>query len=316
VKALKVFFFGLLIFGFCFTLGLWWPAESVVDHWPEIPEDPELYFSVQDENQAVLDPSMKKQVLRAESPKNTVVVYLHGWSASPMEIYPVPQDLPKKLNLSVVLQRLSGHGLGTKGFRNITAQKLWNDTLEAIAVAEKLGNQIILVGCSTGASLAIDFAARFPNRVHGLILISPNFKLKVPGGDLLSGPLGKVWARLVVGEYREWQAKTENIRRYWTRKYASDNISAMMETIKRLNSQDLNKISIPVLTFMTKKDEVIDVDFATQKIQSFGSKRNEIVWLETEAHVPFGTWQSPQTTVEAEAKIHEFLRRYDMANSY
>ncbi len=137
-----------------------------------------MFFQDAESSFTFADNSLRKQIVRAKQfdLSNSVVIYLHGWSASPMETYPIPHQIAEKLNIPVVLQRLSGHGLGTDGFKDINAQKLWNDTLEAVQVARKLGRNIFIMGCSTGATLAMDFALKFTDQIAGLIIVSPNFK--------------------------------------------------------------------------------------------------------------------------------------------
>ncbi|MFR6382415.1 MAG: alpha/beta hydrolase [Odoribacter splanchnicus] len=57
-------------------------------------------------------------------------------------------------------------------------------------IAHKLGKKVIIMGTSTGCTLALMLAADFPVLVDALILYSPNIKIKNPMAPLLSGPWG------------------------------------------------------------------------------------------------------------------------------
>ena len=73
------------------------------------------------------------------------------------------------------------HGLqGTEAMLGMTPANLYNSAKEALVIAHKLGKKVIIMGTSTGCTLALMLAADFPRLVDALILYSPNIKIKNP----------------------------------------------------------------------------------------------------------------------------------------
>ena len=82
-----------------------------------------------------------------------VIVYLHGFSAGPMESRPVHMNLAKKFGANLYLARLSQHGLeGTESFLDLTPNGLMESAKEALEVGQILGEKVILMSCSTGGT--------------------------------------------------------------------------------------------------------------------------------------------------------------------
>src|SRR5687767_13606952 len=102
------------------------------------------------------------------------MVYLHGFTASQAEGEPVHRDIARKFNCNLYLSRLAEHGIDTvDAMVNLTVDKYWESAKEALAIGKQLGDTVILIGCSTGGSLALKLAAEYPE-IHALILLSPN----------------------------------------------------------------------------------------------------------------------------------------------
>ena len=71
-----------------------------------------------------------------------------------------------------------------------------------------LEKKVILMSCSTGGTLSIYLAAKFPDQVHAQILYSPNIAIADPTAKMLTGPWGEAMLSSIVGEYR---VITENV---------------------------------------------------------------------------------------------------------
>src|SRR4030095_12782087 len=84
------------------------------------------------------------------------IVYLHGFSASREEGAPIHRDIAKEFGCNLYLSRLAEHGLDTVDpLRKLTVDKYWESAKEALAIGKELGNKVILIGTSTGATNAI-----------------------------------------------------------------------------------------------------------------------------------------------------------------
>lgn len=154
-------------------------------------------------------------------PKKTeyAFVYLHGWSAGHEEGAPLHEQLGKRYGANVYLPRLAGHGLNEdEAMLNLTATELFNSAKEALAVAKQLGEKVIVMGTSTGGTLALYLAYQHPE-IEGLLLYSPNIELFDETAKLLSGPWGIQIAKAVTGsDYHQFEADSIK-QKYWTTKY-------------------------------------------------------------------------------------------------
>lgn len=141
------------------------------------------------------------------------LVSLHGFSATRKEISPIPEKIAEALQSNLFMTRLTGHGLGSEAMGLVKAEDLLRDAEEAMAVANRMGDKTVLIGVSTGALLALEMAFKYPERVAGLILISPNFRPSRADSVFLKGPLGKWIAKAYVKEHH-WKASSAEEERY------------------------------------------------------------------------------------------------------
>ena len=154
------------------------------------------------------------------------IVYLHGFSASQEEGEPVHRNIAKKFGCNLYLSRLADHGLDTSEvFLNFTVDKYWESAKNALAIGEALGKKVILMATSTGASLALQLAAMYPQRVHALILMSPNISIVDPNAWLLNNPWGLQIARFVLGSnYVDGEDQRPIYRNYWYYHYRIEGV--------------------------------------------------------------------------------------------
>ena len=113
-----------------------------------------------------------------------VIVYLHGFSASQEEGNPVHKNIAGQFGCNMYLARLSEHGIDTiDPLVNMTATSLWESAKEAYAIGKQLGDKVILMGTSTGGTVALELASNFED-VAGLVLYSPNIAINNPSAFL------------------------------------------------------------------------------------------------------------------------------------
>ncbi|HEX8038473.1 MAG TPA: alpha/beta hydrolase [Chryseosolibacter sp.] len=185
------------------------------------------------------------------------VVYLHGFSASQREGDPVHRRFAKDFGCNLFLSRLSDHGIDTtEALLSFTADRVWNSAKEALAIGEKLGDRVILMGTSTGATLALMLAAKYPERVYAVINLSPNIAINNPAAFLLNDPWGLQIARMVMGgKYRITNASSEESK-YWNGKYRLEAAVQLQELLESSMTDDtFRNISQPSLTLYYYKSE-------------------------------------------------------------
>lgn len=187
------------------------------------------------------------------------IVYLHGFSASQEEGDPVHEKIAKEYGCNLYLSRLAEHGIDTtEVMANLTADKYWESAKRALAIGRKLGQKVILMGTSTGGTLALKLAAAYPD-VYALVLMSPNIEIDDPNAWLLNNPWGLQIARLVKsGNYIESTSDTRpEYKQYWTPKYRIEAAVALEELLESsMTPATFHRIDQPALVLYYYKDEV------------------------------------------------------------
>ncbi|MCX6225838.1 MAG: alpha/beta hydrolase [Bacteroidia bacterium] len=185
------------------------------------------------------------------------LLYLHGFSASPEEGNPTHVNIGKAFGMNTYIPRLAEHGLISEdALLNMTPDNLWNSAKEALVVAKALGRKVILMGTSTGGTLALQLVADFPDAIAAVILYSPNIKLANKAAVLLARPFGLQLGRMISGgKYRliKSDPKTDP---YWDIKYRVEAVVYLQQLIeKTMKAKTFKKVNQPVFVGYYYKDE-------------------------------------------------------------
>ena len=210
------------------------------------------------------------------------IVYLHGFSASQEEGNPVHRNIAKQFGCNLYLSRLAEHGIDTTdALINLTADKLWGSSKQAYAIGKQLGNKVILMGTSTGATEALQLAATYSD-VAGIILLSPNIAINDPNAWLLNNRWGLQIARLVKqSEFNTIPNASPAYKQYWNDKYRLEAIVALQELLETsMNENSFVKIKQPTLVLYYYKDEknqdnVVKVSAIKEMFDHLGTKDNK-----------------------------------------
>lgn len=256
-------------------------------------------------NEAVfkdLKPGTAKGIVWAGNEKKRrpwSVVYIHGFSASRMETAPLADEVAKALGAHLFYTRLSGHGLPGEAMGRATAQDWLADTLEAVQIGEALGERVLVISCSTGATLSAWFGTT-PQaaRVSAHVLISPNFGLKNKLAELVNGHWGHQIARAVSGDTIAYAPGDPRESKAWTTSYPTQAIFPMLALVKKVRDSDLSLFKTPVLVLFSAADQTVDPKHIKQAFARLGSadKTLEAVIYSTSPgqHVLAGDIRDPQ----------------------
>jgi esterase/lipase len=262
MKFFKWFAFVLLLLIVIYFLGPR-PSEPVYStDLPKIPGDPALIdrYIADRESQHKLKPDNEARMIwfndSAREKTEYSVVYLHGFSASQEEGDPVHVHFAKKFGCNLYLSRLADHGIDTtEPLLSFTADRVWNSAKEACEIGKQTGKKIILMGTSTGGTLALKLAATYPD-IAGLILLSPNIAINDPNAWILNNHWGLQVAHLVKGKYNEAADKTALYRQYWNAKYRMEAAVELEELLETTMKRSLfESVKQPVLVLDYYKDE-------------------------------------------------------------
>jgi esterase/lipase len=209
-----------------------------------------------------IKPDNQARIIWADSSKKEktkiVFLYLHGFSASQAEGDPVHKDLAKIYNANLYLARLSEHGIerGDSTMINLTADLYEASAERALDIAEKLGDEVIVIGTSTGGTLALFLASRHPE-IKAIILYSPCIKLYDKTAVILNKPWGLQIARMFTGgPVKRFEAESETHANYWQLHYRIEALVALQNLVSNtMKPQVFSKIKCPVFLGYYFKNE-------------------------------------------------------------
>jgi pimeloyl-ACP methyl ester carboxylesterase len=246
------------------------------------------------------------------------IVYLHGFSASQEEGDPVHINTAKKFGCNLYLSRLAEHGIDTtEALLNLTPDNLWASAKEALRIGEQLGNKVILMGTSTGGSLALMLAATFEARVYALVLLSPNIAIADAAARLLNNPWGLQIARLVKGSKYNFSKDQRDIyKKYWYSKYRLEGTVALEEMLETsMTAKTFAKVKQPTLMLYYYKDEVhqdsvVSVEAMKKMFERLGTPKElkrEIAMPNTGDHV-IGSYIKSKDIAGVEMEVERFAK--------
>jgi len=187
------------------------------------------------------------------------IVYLHGFGATLPETRPFADQIAEGIGANLFYTRLRGHGRGRVAFSEAKASEWMEDAYEALAIGRRLGNKVILMGTSTGASLAVWLArCEGGEGIAALILISPNFGPKDPNAKFLIYPWASVFLPKIMGETFSWSSPNKKIMKYYNTEHSIDPLFEMMALVTYVNELDMKHFDVPILTLFSPQDVVVD----------------------------------------------------------
>lgn len=240
------------------------------------------------------------------------IVYLHGFSATRQEIAPTNERIADRLGANLFETRLSGHGHGRLPMHDVRAEDWLIDGVEAINIGAAVGERVIVVGTSTGATLALALIDHpVMNRVDTLVLISPNIAPAAPSAQWLTRPAGPLLARLISGDTRRWTAHNDAQARYWTTEYPVDAIVEVMRLVDRAEHRMRQPIRQEVLMLISPDDTVVSPEAAREAFAALDAPRKALIEItepgDPSSHVLAGDILSPGKTDEIVELIVDFV---------
>ncbi|RYG13837.1 MAG: alpha/beta hydrolase [Chitinophagaceae bacterium] len=274
------------------------------------------------ESKHKLKPGNEAEIIWADSAHQQTeyaVVYLHGFSASKEEGNPVHKNFAKSINANLYLARLADHGVDTVApMQYFTADRLWETSKEAFAIGKKLGKKVILIGTSTGGTLALKLAATYPE-IHSLILLSPNIAINDNKAWLLNNHWGLQIARAVTGSNeRILDGKTEAYKKYWYDHYRLESVVQLQELLESTMDKSLfEKVKQPVLMLYYYKNEkeqdpVVKVSAMLEMFDELGTptdKKQKMALPNTGNHV-IGSSITSKDITSVEKAMNDFAVKH------
>lgn len=246
----------------------------------------------------------------ASTATDVALVYLHGFSASRQETAPLPESMADALNANLYEARFTGHGLRGAALGEAQASDWIRDAQEAAAVGRRLGRKVVVLACSTGATVAAYLSAYRAWDVDAQVWMSPNFGPRDPSAQLLTWPWAETWVPWVAGSERSWEPENEAQGRYWTTSYPVSALFPMQALVDGARQAPLDAIRDPILLVYSKEDDVVNPDAIEKAFGRLGSPRRRklVVSGPGDPHVLAGEILSPARTSTIRAAAVDFVR--------
>src|SRR5690606_28156251 len=241
-----------------------------------------------------------------------VILYLHGFSASPQEGLEFATTIGKKWGCNVYLPRLAQHGLkDVDAFQTLTPEGYIQSAKEAMDFCSMLGDSIIRMSCSTGTTLGLILAAR-GEPVYAHFMYSPNIEINDKSAGLLLWPWGKQMGKLVLGSEYHQVEYTEEQSRYWYDKYHMNGIIALQTLLEEyMTPECFAKINHPIFLAYYFRDEDHQDDVVSVKamekmfeqVSTPDSLKQKIAFPQAETHMIISPMFSKQMEDIEEATL-------------
>lgn len=231
---------------------------------PAVPSNADSLENFIKENEArhKLKPNNEARIVWYDSLKQKTkyaIVYLHGFSASQEEGRPIHTNIAKEFGCNLYLSRLAEHGIDTtQPLINLTPSEYWESAKEALAIGKEIGENVILMGTSTGGTNALQLAANYPDKISALILLSPNIALFHDKAWLLNEAWGLQIAKLINGGDRLVSSDSNALyKQYWYSSYPIEAATELEEYLETtMTKETFSKVKQPLLMLYYYKDEV------------------------------------------------------------
>ncbi len=223
-----------------------------------------------------LRPGAQKQVIWAgaqEAQTDWALVYVHGFSAAPQEIRPVPDLVAEGLGANLVFTRLKGHGRDGPAMVEATVEGWMEDMAEALAIGHRVGRRVLLMGCSTGATLAtLALHEAMAAEVAGVILVSPNYRLADRKSALITWPGARWWVPWLAGREIGFEPRGETHGQFWTSRYPSLAVLPMGAAVREVHRRRHEDLSAPALFVFDPGDRIVDHRVSRQVAARWGAE--------------------------------------------
>ncbi|MGJ8610636.1 MAG: alpha/beta hydrolase [Octadecabacter sp.] len=256
-----------------------------------------------------------KQVVWFDGPQKTKlsVVYVHGFSATLGEVRPLPDIVAHALGANLFYTRLAGHGQDGAAMGKATLEDWHADVAEALKVGAQIGEEVIVISCSTGCTLmttALAQGAQIKASVH----LSPNYGMRhIALKILLRMPGVERWGRFIAGREQTFKPRSDAHAQFWTLRYDTRAVFTMARAVREAMAQQIDTIKTPAYFAYCNTDRVVSPSMTRRVIARWAGPVVEDVLAQgrnddTDGHVMAGDVMSPDQTAPLARRIADWVK--------
>ena len=207
------------------------------------------------------------------------VLVSHGFTGTTQSVRPLGEALAEE-GFTVIGPRLEGHGTSMEDHASSTALDRISSIEAGLTWLHQRTSQTFFVGLSMGGMFALYFAARYPDRIRGIIPINACVFLNDP--DLARVVFDPEAPATVPGVGSD--IKAEGVEELV---YPEVPVPPVKEltAIMRVTDDLLPTVTAPALILQSTEDHVVPPENGPHILEKLGSEDKELVWLENSYHV-------------------------------
>jgi pimeloyl-ACP methyl ester carboxylesterase len=237
-----------------------------------LPNDFEVYYKqkLEESKASGAVPGCEEKFKSYGKQTEYAILYIHGWGACRQEGEEVVEALGDKYKYNTYYLRHPGHGTNKDDQYEQSYIRYIEESEKALEMMSRIGKKTILIGTSMGGLISTYLAAKYPDRIEALVLVSPFYDysnklahiLEYPGGIYLG------WAmegRLRISGKnlkRKPQPDTfkisDDYKKYWmTEQYLSSVPKVLAKVRNELSRNDIfTNVKVPVILFYWRTNSV------------------------------------------------------------
>jgi len=230
------------------------------------------------------------------------VLLIHGFTASPSEMYPLAVALQERLDCTVSGVLLPGHGSHPR-FLNRTTWRDWyrtvQDELEHLLSHYE---QVYAVGLSMGGLLAIH-AGLHITQLSGVVSINAPIINRFWAAGLALAPALQ-WV-LPYFPKPSWPGRSKLLHRFAYDVYPMRASRSLLE-LRQLVKKEVSQLTTPILLIQSQKDESVDPRSLEWLAEQITNAPQDTMRLENSGHI---ATMGPEGELLAD-KVVQFIQTY------
>lgn len=236
----------------------------------------------------------------------TLAILIHGFTGSPYDLKELAKFLAAK-GISVKAPLLAGHGRIWNDLEKCTCFDWWESVNQEMKWAEGKFDNIFIIGYSFGANLAMDMAARYAEKVNGVVSLGVSVFLRK---DFLIRKIAMPIFHSFFKKYRKRYIKGDYLIEYEDSGcYANVPTLSLREFyrfIKYYTKRELKKMKSPILIIHSKDDKITHPRSSQYVYDRIGSEKKELLFLDEINHNPLASRRKDYIF----SMIEEFISRH------
>ena len=217
----------------------------------------------------------------------TGVLLVHGFTGTPQSLRPWGEHLAAQ-GWTVLCPRLPGHGTSIKDLAATTGDDWYGEAEMALVGLAERCSSVFVCALSMGGTVALDLAARHPDRVAGLVIVNGTIYSEDPRARF-APVLGKL--PFSVKGIASDIADPDNHELGYTR--VPLRAAAALLAYQSRVQQRLPQVQAPALLMVSRQDHVVPTSNTSYIAEHIGSTDVDVVWLERSYHVATLDYDAP-----------------------